>query len=176
MLRHRTVLKWTPRLGFGLILYFFLVEPEENRADPGGALSTHAGMEVLLALIVALWLGVYLRKGLAVRPGPKLPGWAKRFHGLNHKVLQRGVPAVVATGAFAGLAAPFVIRAFGLVQINPAAVPMGLHKLAQEVHEIAFDALIVLVVLHALFHLWRQFLLKDNALRIMLPKVLHKHI
>jgi cytochrome b561 len=26
------------------------------------------------------------------------------------------------------------------------------------------------------FHLWRHFLLKDNALRIMVPKVLHKYL
>jgi cytochrome b561 len=32
----------------------------------------------------------------------------------------------------------------------------------------------ILIVAHLLFHVWRHFWLKDNALRIMVPKPLHK--
>ncbi len=172
----RTLLKCLHWLSFALILYFFLIEPDENRSDPGGALSTHAGVGMLLALVVALWLGMYLFKGLAGRAGPKLPAWAKRFHMLNHKALQYGLPIMVATGAFAGLAAPFAIRAFGWLQINPAFGTKALHELLQDVHEIVFNGLIVLIVLHVIFHLWRHFMLKDNALRIMVPRIFHKYL
>jgi len=133
-------------------------------------------MGVLLAIVTAIWLLLYWRKGLAGRPGPKLPGWARRLHTLSHRALQFGLPVVVLTGAFAGLAAPFAIKAFGILQINPGVAPRGLHKLAEEVHEIAFDALLVLIVGHILFHLWRHFLIRDNALRIMVPKLLHKYL
>ncbi|EEB71452.1 cytochrome B561 [Ruegeria sp. R11] len=170
------MLKWLHWLSLGLILYFFLVEPEESQTNPGLALATHAGVGLVLAVVVLVWTLVYLRKGLAGRAGPKLPGWAKRFHLLNHKVLQIGLPVMVATGALAGLFAPFAIRAFGVVPINPAIGSRSLHGLAEELHEIAFDALLVAIVLHAVFHLWRHFLLKDNALRIMVPKVLHKYL
>ena len=172
----RTVLKWLHWLSFGLILYFFLVEPDESRTDPGGALSTHAGVGLTLAIVTAIWFALYLRKGLSSRPGPKLPGWAKRLHPLMHKVLQLGVPIMVGTGALAGLLAPFAIRAFGVVPINPSIGGKGIHELATEIHEIVFDALIIVIVAHAIFHLWRHYLLKDNALRIMVPKALHKYL
>lgn len=174
----RAALKWLHWLSAGLILYFYLVEPEEVRgqANKAEALSTHAGMGVLLALVTAIWLGMFLWKGLAGRPGPKLPNWGKRFHTLSHKVLQYGVPVMVATGAFSGLAAPFVIRAFGTVPINPGIGGKGLHKFAGEIHEVVFNALLFVIVAHVLFHVWRHFLLKDNALRIMAPKPLHKYL
>lgn len=176
MIRRRTALKWLHWLSAALILYFFLVEPEENKADPGGALSLHSGIGLLLAVVAAVWLTMFLVKGLAGRPGPKLPGWAKRFHPLSHKALQIGLPVMVGTGALAGLAAPFAIRAFGVLQINPAFGTKAIHSLAQDIHAVAFNALLVLIVVHAVFHLWRHFLLKDNALRIMLPKALHKYL
>ena len=117
-----------------------------------------------------------ITKGLAGRAGPKLPDWAKRFHRINHQVLQIALPVMVATGALAGLLAPFAIKAFGLLQINPAAGSKSLHDFAEEVHELAFNALLAVIVLHAIFHLWRHFLLKDNALRIMVPRLLHKYL
>ncbi len=176
MARNRSLLKWLHWLSFFLLGYFFLVEPEENRGDPGGALSTHSGMGALLAIVTLTWLILYLRKGLAGRPGPKLPGWAKRLHPLGHKVLQIGVPVTVASGAIAGLMAPFAIHAFGIVQINPAAGTKPLHEIAEEVHELAFDGLIIVIAGHIAFHLWRHFKLKDNALRIMVPKALHRFL
>ena len=57
--RRRTVLKVLHWVSFFLILYFFLVEPEENKADPGGALSTHAGVGLLLALVTLIWFVQY---------------------------------------------------------------------------------------------------------------------
>ncbi|WP_166418420.1 cytochrome b [Cochlodiniinecator piscidefendens] len=175
-MNRRFVLKWLHWVGFSVLLYFFFVEPDENRADPGGALSTHAGAGLILALITTVWMGMYIRKGLMGRPGPKLPSWGKRFHFLSHWALQWGLPIVVASGAIAGLAAPFAIRAFGVVPINPAAGTNGLHGFAEEIHEIAFDGFMILIGFHIAFHVWRHFWLKDNALRIMVPKILHRYL
>ncbi|WP_371168378.1 cytochrome b [Aliiroseovarius sp. 2305UL8-7] len=175
-MNRRTMIKWLHWLAFGLILYFFIVEPEGVRGSPGLGLATHSGMGIILALVAAVWLGLFVKNGLAGRAGPKLPVWGKRFHGLSHRLLQIGLPVTVATGAFAGLAAPFAIKAFGVLQINPAAGTKGLHEFTEEIHEIAFDALVVLIVAHAGFHLWRHFMLKDNALRIMVPKMLHRYL
>lgn len=172
----RTVLKWVHWLSFALILYFFIVEPDENRADPGGALSTHAGVGLVLALVMAVWLWMFLRKGLASRPGPKLPKWAKGFHRLSHLTLSIGGPVMVATGAFAGLAAPYAIDAFGAVPLFPGIGAKGLHDIAEEIHEIVFNALIFVIAAHTVFHLWRHTALRDNALRIMVPKALHRFL
>ncbi|WP_164658092.1 cytochrome b [Tropicibacter sp. Alg240-R139] len=175
-MNRRSVLKWMHWLSAGLIGYFFLVEPDELPADPGAGLSTHAGMGLLLAIVVGIWTLIYLRKGLAGRPGPKLPRPLKPLHPLSHKALQLGMPIVVATGAMAGLVAPFAIHAFGWLQINPGIGSKTIHDLAQEIHEIAFDALVLVVIAHIVFHLWRHLWLKDNALRIMVPRILHKYL
>jgi cytochrome b561 len=93
-----------------------------------------------------------------------------------HRVLYYGVPVMVLSGALAGLAAPYVIRAFGVIPINPGFGSKTLHDLMQDLHEVAFNLLIAAIVVHAIFHLWRHFLLKDNALRIMVPKALHRYL
>lgn len=173
-MNRRALIKWLHWLSFALLIYFFAVEPEEDMADAGAALSPHAGAGLLLAIVTGIWLFIWMRKGLAGRAGPKLPGWGKTFHSLNHKLLQIGVPVVVASGAFAGLAAPFLIKGFGIIPINFAGGSKSLHDFATEIHEIVFDALIILIVLHAVFHIWRHIRLKDNALRIMFPKILHR--
>jgi superoxide oxidase len=172
----RTLVKWLHWLSFGLILYFFVVEPDDVPSDPAAGLSLHAGMGLLLAAVALVWISLYLAKGLSGRPGPKLPGWAKTFHPVGHKTLQIGVPVIVASGALAGLAAPFVIRAFESLPINPGFGSKGIHEFVQEVHELLFDGLILLIAVHIAFHLWRHFWLKDNALRIMIPRILHKYL
>lgn len=175
-MKRRTAIKWLHWLAVALVLYFFLVEPDENKADPGGALSTHAGVGLALAIVASVWLAMFVFKGLAGRAGPKLPGWAKRVHGLSHRVLQIGLAVMVGTGALAGLMAPFAIKAFGAVPINPAFGNKTLHELAQDLHEVVFNGLLFVIVAHGLFHLWRHYLLKDNALKIMVPKILHKYL
>ena len=106
MPNRRNVLKWLHWLSFFLILWFFVIEPEDLDRLGGAALATHAGMGVLLALVTGIWFLMFLGKGLAGRPGPKLPGWAKRLHPLVHRVLYYGVPVMVLSGALAGFAAP----------------------------------------------------------------------
>lgn len=174
MMTYRTALKWLHWLTAALILYFFLVEPEENRVDPSAALSTHAGVGALLAIVVVIWTFVYWRRGLAGRAGPKLPPVARKAHPLMHKAIHIALPIMMLTGLVAGLAAPFMVRAFGVVPLNFAGGGKTIHDLAKEVHEIAFNALIIMIVAHTVFHVWRHFWLKDNALRIMFPKVFHK--
>lgn len=172
----RSAIKWLHWFTFALLLYFFIVEPDENQTDPGGALSTHAGMGILLGLVVAIWVIMFWRKGAAGRPGPKLPGWAKRVHPVLNKGLYHLLPVMLATGLFAGLAAPYLIEAFGLVPINFAGGSKSLHGFAEDIHELVFDLLLLLSLAHIVFHVWRHVRVKDNALRIMAPKILHKYL
>lgn len=175
----RTVLKWLHWVGFAFLLYFFFVEPDEaNRAAPDAAktdaLATHAGVGALLAILVAIWWLTYWRQGLASRPGPKLPAKAKLFHYWGHRALYWALPIMMLTGGITGLVAPFPVLGFGVIPLNFAGGGVTLHEIAKEVHEIAFNALTLLALAHMAFHLWRHYLLKDNALRIMAPKVLHR--
>ena len=170
----RRVLKALHWVSFGLILWFWLVEPEDVERLGAAALATHAGMDVVLAIVVGVWLITYLRRGMASRPGPKLPIWARRIHPWMHRALMWGLPATIATGAATGLAAPYVIRAFGVLPINPGVGSRDIHNMLEELHEIAFDLLIIGILLHAGFHIWRHYGLRDSALRIMAPRLLHR--
>ena len=175
----RTILKWLHWVGFGFLLYFLIVEPDdaERRASSAAktdALATHAGVGVLLAILVAIWWLTYWRNGLASRPGPKLPAKAKLVHQWGHRALYWALPIMMLTGGLTGLVAPFPVLGFGVIPLNFGDGVITLYDIAEEVHEIAFDALTILAVVHISFHLWRHYLLKDNALRIMVPKVLHR--
>lgn len=169
------VLHWTV---FPLLLYFFFVEPEHvsrlpDAASKTAALATHAGIGLILAGLVAIWTLCYWRYGQAGRLGPKLSDRAKRFHYWGHRALYWALPITMVTGALAGLAAPFAVMGFGVVPLNIVG-DGGLHGAAKEIHEIAFHALTVIAIAHIGFHLWRHYLLKDNALKIMAPKALHR--
>ncbi len=150
MMTRRNALQWLHWVRLGFILCFFMVEPAGNGADPDLALATQAGVGLILALVVPAWTARTKFKELAGRAGPHLPGRAKRFHRLKHQVLHIALPVMVATGALAGLLAPFAIR--------------------------ALDALLVVIVLYVAFHLWRHVFLEDNAQHLMVPRVLHKYL
>jgi cytochrome b561 len=172
----RTTLKWLHWLSFGLIVYFFFVEPEDVDRLGAAALATHAGVGTVLAIIATIWFAIYLQKGLASRPGPKLPGWAKSLHGVNHRLMSWGLPLVVLSGALAGFAAPYAIRLFGLIPVFPGIGSKTLHRLFEDIHEIAFNVLLVVLLIHMGLHIWRHIALKDNALKVMAPKVLHRYL
>lgn len=175
----RVLVKWLHWVAFGLMLYFFFVEPEvEGTADArGDMLSTHAGMGMLLGVVTLIWTWIYFRNGPLGRPGPKLPGWGKRVHRVVNTGLYWLVPLTVMTGGMAGLASDYPVLGFGVVPLNPTGWgTKGLHDLAEEIHEIAFNATILLIFAHLIFHVWRHVRLKDNALRIMTPKILHKYL
>lgn len=172
----RTAIKWLHWLSLGLILYFFAVEPEDVERLGAAALATHAGVGAIFGLVVLIWFVMYLAKGLAGRAGPKLPGWGRRWHPFGHKAMYWGLLAMAASGGLIGLFAPYLVMAFGLFPIAPSLDVKMLHDGAQELHEIVFNALLAGIVVHAGFHLWRHYLLKDNALRIMVPRALHKYL
>ena len=175
-MNRRTALKWLHWGSLFLMLYFFFVEPEDVERLGAAALATHAGVGFILAVVVVAWFAMFVTKGLASRAGPKLPAWAKKAHPLMHKGMYWLVLAMVLSGGLIGLFAPYSILAFGAFPISPNFDVKLLHELAEEVHEVLFDLCIYAVVAHAIFHIWRHCRLKDNALRIMAPKALHKYL
>ena len=170
----RTRLKWLHWLAVALRIYFFFNEPEGVRQMGAAALSFHAGMGLLLGIIAALWFISYMRKGLVGRPGPKLPGWGRVAHVWGHRLLMYILPGVVLSGALAGVGAPYVIYAFDVIPINPGIGNRDLHDMLNEIHELAFNITLFFGLAHGAFHLWRHLWLRDNALRLILPKAMHR--
>lgn len=107
------------------------------------------------------------RNFLRWRAGPKLPQLARRAHPLMHKALHIGMPVMLGTGLLAGLLAPFSVRNFGIFPLESTFEAKGLHALA-------LNVLLFMGILHATFHHWHHFWTKDNALRITLPRMLHR--
>jgi len=172
----RTAIKWLHWISLALILYFWAVEPEDVERLGAAALATHAGVGLVLAIVVLGWFGMYLVKGLAGRAGPKLPGWARRVHPIIHKGLHWLLVAMMATGGLIGLFAPYMILAFGVIPFVPNLDIKSLWDLMEELHELVFDLLLIAIFAHAFFHIWRHFWVRDNALRIMVPKALHRFL
>lgn len=177
-LQHRTAIKWLHWSTAFLILYFLLVEPHvpdfASEAAQTAALATHAGMGALLGLIVLFWTILFAWKGPAGKPGPKLRGWKAKAFGFVNRSLYFALPVMMATGLSAGLLAPYLVLAFGLLPLNFGVGSENLHDFAQEIHELAFNGLLLLIILHVAFHIWRQFWVRDHALKMILPRMFHK--
>ena len=180
-MKNRTLVKWLHWITFALMLYFLIDEPEvrggAELAAKSDQLSIHAGMGMILGVVTLIWTVIYFRAGPLGRPGPKLSGWGKRIHRIVNSGLYWLLPSTVLTGAATGLTSTYPVLGFGVLPLNPTGWGnVDLNDLLEEVHELAFDATTLLIGLHIAFHLWRHIGLRDNALRIMAPKVLHRYL
>ena len=174
--QRRTALKWLHWSMVPLFAWFVLVQPADVRSIGPWAVQLHSVMGLIFVSLALLWWAWYLRRGLASRPGPKLQGWARRIHPLLHKTLIWGIFGVALTGFGLGVTSVTQLWAGGIV---PIGVPLGLPRandLIGLIHSIEFYLLAAIAVFHAGFHTWRHIRLRDNALRIMAPKPLHRFL
>ena len=156
-----------------LFAWFVLVQPADVRRVGPWAVQLHSVLGLIFVSLALFWTADYLRRGLASRPGPKLPPWAARLHPLLHKSLIWGIFLVALTGFGLGVTSSVQLWAGGIV---PIGLPLGLpaaNDLVGLIHSIEFYLLAGLAALHAAFHIWRHLRLRDNALRIMAPRALH---
>lgn len=175
-LHRRTYLKWLHWSLVPLVIWFTVVQPGDIRPLGKAAFMFHSVLGLIFVTLALLWTADYLRKGLASRPGPKLTGWARVVHGVLHRVLIWGLFGVAATGFLLGLTSTVLLWAGGIVPIAP---PLGLPKandLVGRIHSAEFYLLAALVAGHVAFHIWRHLRLRDNALRIMVPRALHRFL
>ena len=176
MPHRRTLLKWLHWLTLPLFIWFLLVTPDDVLPFGPGAFRFHSVLGLFFVSLALGWTALHMRRGLTGRPGPKLSPRLKTFHQILHKALIYGLFGVALTGFLLGLTSSVQLWAGGIV---PIAWPMGLPKLNHLVgivHIFEFYALAGLVAVHALFHIWRHLKLRDNALRIMAPRALHRFL
>jgi cytochrome b561 len=167
------VVHWT---SVPLLIWFVLVTPADVRPFGALAFQAHSMLALIFVTLCLLWSADYLRRGLASRPGPKLPKWGARLHGILHRMLIWGLFGVAVTGFGLGLTSATLLKAGGILPIAP---PLGLARanhIIGQIHIFEFYLLAALVVVHAVFHIWRHLRLRDNALRIMAPKILHRYL
>jgi len=172
----RTIVKWLHWLTLPLFIWFLLVTPDDVLPFGPGAFRFHSFLGLIFVSLALGWTVLHLRRGLVGRPGPKLSGPLRTLHQILHRTLIWGLFGVALTGFFLGLTSSVQLWAGGIV---PIAMPLGLpdlNELVGTVHIFEFYALAGLVVAHALFHIWRHIGLRDNALRIMAPRILHRFL
>lgn len=159
-----------------LVVWFLLVQPADVARVGPAAIRFHSVMGLIFVSGALFWTAWHVRSGLASRPGPKLPPWARRVHQVMHKTLIWGLFGVAVTGFLLGLTSAVLLWAGGIVPIAP---PLGLPRANEwvgKVHEVEFYLLAAVIAAHAGFHIWRHVVLRDNALRIMAPKRLHRFL
>jgi cytochrome b561 len=159
-----------------LFAWFFLVQPADVARIGPQAERFHSVLGLVFVSLVLFWTADYLYRGLASTRAPKLSPKARTAHQLLHKVLIWGMFAVALTGFLLGLTSSTLLLAGGIVPIAP---PLGLPRanaFVGLVHSIEFYGLAAIALAHATFHIWRHFFLKDNALKIMFPKYLHRFL
>lgn len=157
-----------------LLIWFVIVTPEMVVPMGPKAFQFHSILALIFVTLSLIWMADYMRRGFASRPGPKLPPWARKFHRFIHKCIIYGIFGVAITGFFLGLTSPRVLFAGGFLPIAPALDLRHANDIIGQIHIYEFYLLAALAAAHGCFHIWRHVKLKDNALRIMAPKVFHR--
>jgi len=157
----------------GIVAQYFLAEAAEERegAAAGGfdpaALHTSIGITLLvLAVLRLLWRIVELP--------PEHPETMHRYE----RVLARATHfafyvllfALPLTGWALSAAESQPISIFGLFELPPLRLATLTKDQLEEVHEVLFNVLLGLAVLHAAAAIKHHFIDRDNVLRSMLPR------
>ena len=174
--QRRTVLRTTHGVMIPLFVWFMIVTPDVVVPWGGPWFAIHSNLALVFVSICLLWTADLMRRGLASRSGPKLQGWARRIHRPPHLTIIWGLFLVALGGFGLGLTSYIQLKA-GLWL--PIASPMGwreANRLIGTLHIYQFYLLGIVIAGHAAFHIWRHIKLRDNALRIMAPKALHRFL
>lgn len=173
-IHRRTFIKVVHWATVPFFIWFLIVTPADVRAIGPWAFQVHSVFGLIFVSLALLWTASHMRKGLVGRAGPKLSPRLKAMHQILHKTLIWGLFGVALTGFGLGLTSSVQLWAGDLV---PIAYPLGLQEwndLVGQIHIIEFYILAVIAAFHGGFHIWRHVRLRDNALRIMAPKRLHR--
>ena len=172
----RTFLKTMHVLMPFLFFWFLVIQPLGIVPFGEASFHIHSRLALLFVTLSLLWFADYLRRGLAGRPGPKLGPRARKLHRFLHLSLMWGILMVAVSGFLLGLTSDKLLKAGNFLPIAPPLDLPRLNELVGLFHTYEFYALGVIAVVHAGFHVWRHVSLKDNALRIMAPKALHRFL
>jgi len=159
-----------------LLIWFILVTPDDVLPFGPKAFQAHSMLALVFVTMCLLWTADYLRRGLASRPGPKLGPRARRLHQWMHKALIWGLFGIAVTGFLLGLTSAVLLKAGGILPIAPPLNMREANDIIGQIHIYEFYLVAIIALGHATFHIWRHVKLRDNALRIMAPRVFHRYL
>lgn len=155
-----------------IIAQYVIIESAEELPDGLEKLqviSNHKSLGMLVFLLALARIGWRIvNRG---RPVPvPMPDWQRIAAAAGHGVLYLLILAMPLSGWAMSSSANYPVTLFGWFQFPAIVSPNhDLHEALEEVHEVLFNVLVVLAVVHAAAALYHHFLLKDDSLRRMLP-------
>ena len=170
----RTWLKALHGAMIPLFVWFLLVTPADVVPLGPAAFQAHSLLALVFVTLVLVWTADVLRRGLAGRPGPKLPPWGRRAHRALHLALIWGLFGVALTGFLLGLTSDRLLKAGGILPFAPPLDFKTANAVIGKIHIYEYYLVAVIAAVHAAFHVWRHVVLRDNALRIMAPRRWHR--
>jgi len=160
-----------------LTFWFMIATPDFVRSVFGAkGAAINSDIALVFVTLALIWSVDYFWRGLAGRPGPKLSPRLHLFHRILHRTLIIGLFLVPVGGFLLGLTSHRLLKAGGWLPIAPPLDMRHANEIVGTLHIIEFYTLGGLIVIHASFHIWRHLRLRDNALRIMAPKILHRFL
>ena len=140
-----------------------------NGPDKVATYALHKSIGLTILGLVVLRLGWRLYAG-APRPVPGTPAWQDRVAGISHWSLYLLLLAMPLSGWMLNSAAGFPLQWFGLGRI-PALVGENhdLRERAEDMHELLFWILALLVLTHVAAALFHHVFQRDATLLRMLP-------
>lgn len=128
--------------------------------------SDHAGIGVIVALLLLLRLGLRWRYGAPPLPA-SMPAWQQKLAQAAHALLYLLIILLIASGILTAMAADSLIEPFGLFALNDGIA--GNFVGLRQIHQAVTWALIALIAAHilaALYHLfWRRDGLTERMMR-----------
>lgn len=130
----------------------------------------HKSIGLTILALVVLRLAWRLYAG-APKPVPGTPAWQDRIASVTHWLLYILLLAMPLSGWMLNSAAGFPLQWFGMVDI-PALVGENhdLHERAEQMHELLFWVLAVVVLGHAAAAIYHHVFQRDATLARMLPR------
>ena len=172
----RTLLKIVHWMMAPLFVWFVLIGPPQAHALGPWGFQLHSLLAFFFVILCLGWTADFLWRGLATTRTPKLPPWASRVHCWMLGIIVWGLFGVALGGFLLGLTANRVLKAGLLVPFAPPLDMPVANAWIGFLHIMQFYALGALIVVHAAFHIWRHFWVRDNALRVMVPRALHRFL
>lgn len=154
-----------------IVPQYFLAEAAEELPDGLEKLQLftwHKSLGMLVLLLALARIGwKVMNKGM---PGAIGVAWQRKAAAAGHGLLYLLILAQPLSGWVLSSSANYPVTMFNWFQF-PAIVGENhdLHEAMEDVHELLFNALLVVAAIHIAAALYHHFVLKDGVLRRMLP-------
>jgi cytochrome b561 len=161
-------LHWLVALGILALIILGLLQSDMDRGPERTAIrELHGSIALLvLALMTSRLIWRWMNETPAHPAG--IPGWQRASAALVHLAIYIAVFIQLLSGALAVATGGKAIAFFGLFSIPlPVAKNRDNHELWEEVHEVGWIAIAVLVTVHVLAALYHHFVLRNDVLKRM---------